>query len=146
MGASNAIAVAILLLGFILILTVSYSSVYSYQKLMQKAQNDQETIKKAKMQTDIAITNVSLSNNTGNVYLNITAINAGATTLNVSQLGIFVNGNYYSSYNLTPVNNYTWVPMRNINISLYPMNYTNTTGNRIKVVTGNGISAYALSP
>lgn len=146
MGASNAIAVAILLLGFILISTVSYSSYYSYQKLMQKAQNDQETMKKAKMQTDITITNVSLSGNSGNVYLNITALNSGVTTLNASKLELFVNGNYYPSYNLTPANNYTWVPMRNMNISLYPMNYTNTTGGRIKVVAENGISAYALSP
>ncbi len=142
MGASNAIAVAILLLGFILISTVSYSAVYSYQNLLKKAQNDQETMKKAKMQTNIAITNSWITNPS---YLNFTVQNTGATTLNASQLGIFFNGAYYSNYNLSPAIN-TWVPMNSTNISI-SINLTGYTNNsRIKVVTGNGISAYALSP
>ncbi len=152
MGMETSVVVALIVSVFLIIGAFTYSSVDYSLKLVKNAQNVQDTMKKTKMQTDITITNASLcdtsgncSNKTGNVYLNITLQNTGKTTLNASLLEIFVNGNYYPSYNLTPAGNYTWVPEKNMNISLYPMNYTNTTGGRIKVVTENGISAYWLS-
>ncbi|MCZ7357046.1 MAG: hypothetical protein O8C66_13610 [Candidatus Methanoperedens sp.] len=146
MGASTSIVVALFFLGFLVVGAAVHSSGDYSNNLIKNAQYDQDTMKKAKIKTDVTITNVSLSSKSGNVYLNITLQNTGETTLNASLLEIFVNGSYYSSYNLTPSRNYTWVPQNKLNISLYPMNYTNTTGRRVKVVTENGISDYALSP
>lgn len=139
MGASSSVAVALFFIGFFVIGTSAYSMVDYYNNLVKNAQHVQDTLKKAKMQTDIAITNVT--NMT--TYLNLTIMNTGKTTLNASLLEIFVNGNYYPSYSLTPASNYTWVPKNSTNITI---NVAATTGNRIKVVAENGISAYALSP
>ncbi len=141
MGASTSVVIALLFAGFLVVATSAYSSVNYYQNLVKKAQHDQDTMKKAKMQTDITITNIWLTNPS---YLNITVQNTGKTTLNASQLEIFVNGNYYPSYNLSPAGN-TWVPKNSTNISInLTGGYTNNS--RIKVVTENGISDYALSP
>ena len=146
MGAGTSVVVALIFLTFLIIGAVIYP-VFDYsRKLVKNAQDDLDTMKKTRMQTDITITNSSFSDILGNVYLNITLKNTGKTTLNASWLEIFINGNYYSSYNLNPAGNYTWVPENTMNISLYPMDYTSTAGGRIKVVTENGISAYALAP
>lgn len=145
MGAETSVVVALLFVGFLVVVIFAYPLVSYNQDLVKKAQHDQDTMKKNKMQTDIIITNISYSNNTGDVYLNITLQNTGKTTLNASLLEIFVKGSYYPSYNWTPANN-TWAPINQINISLANMNYTNTTGGRIKVVSENGISSYAFAP
>jgi archaellum component FlaF (FlaF/FlaG flagellin family) len=145
MGASTSVVIIVLFVGFLAVAISANSSVIYYQTLVKKSQHDQDTMKKVKMQTDIIITNITLTNSNPS-YLNITALNSGKRTLNASLLEIFVNGIYYPSYNLSPAGNYTWAPQKNMNISLYPMNYANTTGGRIKVVTENGISAYRLSP
>ncbi len=137
MGVGTSMVIALLLVGFILAAISVYSSVYYYQKLVQKAQNTQETMKKAKMQTSITITNVT--NQT--TSLNISLQNIGETTLNASLLEIFVNGTYYPSYTLYSGN--TWAPMNYSNITVA---VAARSGNRIKVVTENGISAYVLSP
>ncbi len=145
MGAETSVVIALIFSVFLILGTVTYSSIDYSKNLVKNAQNDQDTMKKNKMQTDITITNVSFSNNTGNVYLNVTLQNTGKTTLNASMLEIFVNGTYYSSYNLSPPGN-TWVPKNRTNITIYPLNYSQTTGSRIKIVTENGISDYSLAP
>ncbi len=140
MGAETSVVVALLFVGFLFVATSIYSLVNYDQNLVKKAQYDQDTMKKAKMQTDITITNIWPANPP---YLNITVQNTGETTLNSSALEIFVNGNYYPSYNLSPIGN-TWVPKNSKNISILTGSYPNNS--RIKVVAENGISAYALSP
>jgi len=105
MGASTSMVIALIFIGFIVVAITTYSSFDYYNNLVKKAQNDQDTMKKAKMQTYITITNVSLLNN----CLTITLNNAGKTTLNASLLDIIVNGTYYgSSYCTSTIN--TWVP------------------------------------
>ncbi len=145
MGAETSVVIALIFSVFLILGTITYSSVDYSKNLVKNAQNDQDTMKKNKIQTDITIKNVSFSNNTGDVYLNITLQNTGKITLNASSLEIFVNGNYYSSYNLSMTGN-TWTPKNTTNISIYPVNYTTNTGGRIKVVTENGISDYSLAP
>jgi len=140
MGASTSVVIALIFSVFLILGTITYSSVDYSRKLVKNAQYDQDTMKKNKMQTDITITNIWNSSS----YLNITVQNTGKTTLNASLLEIFVNGNYYPSYNLSPAIN-TWVPKNSTNISInLTSSYTNKS--RIKVVTENGISAYELSP
>jgi len=74
----------------------------------------------------------------------MTVKNTGKTTLNASSINVFVSGMLYN-YSLLTAGN-TWVPENSTNVTIYPMNYTNTTGSRIKIVTENGISDYALMP
>ncbi|MDD5474448.1 MAG: hypothetical protein PHU34_09935 [Candidatus Methanoperedens sp.] len=118
MGAETSVVIALLFLGFLIMGAAVYSSVDYSQNLVKKAQSDQDTMKKARMQTDITITNVSFSNYSGNVSLNITLKNTGKTTLNASLLSVFINGIYVdSSYCISTKN--TWVSENITNISIY---------------------------
>jgi archaellum component FlaF (FlaF/FlaG flagellin family) len=137
MGASTAMVVALFFLCFLIVAAAVYSSANYSQNLINNARQDQDTMKKAKMKTDIAIINVT--NKT--TSLNITLQNMGETALNASLFEIFVNGVYYSNYTLSSGN--TWPPMNYSNITI-PV--AASSGSRVKVVTENGISAYALSP
>ncbi len=144
MGAETSVVIALIFSVFLILGTITYSSIDYSNNLVKNAQYEQDTMKKGKMQTDITITNVNLTNNSDNSRLNMTIKNTGKTTLNVSSMNVFVGGAMYN-YSLLTAGN-TWVPENRTNITIYPLNYTNTTGSRIKIVTENGISDYALVP
>lgn len=137
MGAETSVVIALLFLGFLIMSTSIYSSVDYNQNLVRKAQFDQDTMKKAKMQTDITILNVT--NKTSS--LNITLRNTGKTTLNASALDAFIDGIKYSYNLLSPGN--TLPAENNTNISIA---VTGSSGKRIKIITENGISDYAIVP
>lgn len=137
MGAETSVVIALLFLGFLIMGTSIYSSVDYNQNLVRKAQFDQDTMKKAKMQTDITIMNAT--NKTSS--LNITLRNTGKTTLNASALDAFLDGTKYNYTLLSPGN--TLPSENNTNISIA---VTNSTGKRIKIITENGISDYAIVP
>ncbi len=138
MGASVAVVVALIFSGFLIVGTIIYSSVDYSKNLVKKAQYDQDTMKKAKMQTDITITNVT-DKTTGNITLK----NTGKTTLNASLLDVFVDGAYYN-YALSSASNNIWTAESNVNITLSPA--ISISGKRVKVVTENGISDYVFVP
>ncbi len=137
MGAETSVVIALLFLGFLIMGTSIYSSVDYNQNLVRKAQFDQDTMKKAKMQTDITIMNAT--NKTSS--LNITLRNTGKTTLNASALDAFLDGIKYP-YNLLSSGN-TLPAENNTNISI---TVTGSSGKRIKIITENGISDYAIVP
>ncbi len=137
MGTSVSVVVALIFSAFLIVGTIIYSSVDYSKNLVKKAQYDQDTMKKARMQTDITITNV-----TNGSSLQITLKNTGKTTLNASALDVFVDGKYHN-YTLSSAGN-TWVPKNNTNITV-PVTF-NASRDRVKVVTENGISDYALVP
>ncbi|MDD5474449.1 MAG: hypothetical protein PHU34_09940 [Candidatus Methanoperedens sp.] len=137
MGAETSVAIALLFLGFLIMGAALYSSVDYSQSLVKKAQSDQDTMKKTKMQTDITIMNAT--NKTSS--LNITLKNTGKTTLNASLLDAFVDG---IKYNYTLLSSgKTWTSENNTNLSIA---MTNSTGKRLKIITENGISDYAIVP
>ncbi len=138
MGASVSVVVALIFSAFLIVGTIIYSSVDYSKNLVKKAQYDQDTMKKARMQTDITITNI-----TNKTAGNITLKNTGKTTLNASLLDVFVDGTYYN-YTLSSAGNNTWTSESNMNITLSPAK--NISGMRVKVVSENGISDYALVP
>lgn len=145
MGAETSVVIALILSVFLILGTTTYSSIDYYKNLVKNAQYDRDTMKKTRMQTDITITNVTFINSTPNPsHLNITIKNTGKTTLNASSMNVFVGGALYNYTLLTSGN--TWAPENRTDITIYPLNYTQTTGSRIKIVTGNGISDYALAP
>ncbi len=137
MGAETSVVIALLFMGFLIAATTIYSTVDYNQNLVRKAQFDQDTMKKAKMQTDITILNVT--NKTS--FVNITLRNTGKTTLNASALDAFVDGTKYP-YSLLSSGN-TWPAENNTDISIA---VTGSSGKRIKIITENGISDYAILP
>lgn len=138
MSAETSVVVALFFVGFLIAAATFYSSFEYYQNLVKKAQYEQDTMKKARMQTDITITNITPAPS----RLNFSLKNTGRTTLNASALEIFVNGTMYDQYTLS--GGYTWVSESSRNVSLYPVSYS--SGDRIKIITENGISDYALVP
>lgn len=120
MGAETSVVIALFFLGFLVVAAAVYPSIYYFNDPVKNSQHVQDAMRNAKMQTNIAITNVSSSNN----CLNITIQNTGKTTLNASLLTILVNGIYYgslvngiyygSSYCMSTGS--TWVPKSSKNI------------------------------
>ncbi len=141
MSAETSVVIALFFVGFLMVAATVYSSIDYYQKQVKNAQYDQDTMKKARMQTDITIINVT--KDTTKDILNLTIKNTGRTTLNSSLLNVFVEGIPYP-YNFS---RNTLVPENITNITIYSLpansNYQNY---RIKVVSENGISEYALAP
>ncbi|HLB72149.1 MAG: hypothetical protein OIN88_01500 [Candidatus Methanoperedens sp.] len=137
MSAETSVVVALFFVGFLVVAVTTYSSFDYYMNLVKKAQYDQDSIKKGKMQTDITITNITNSSQ----RLNLTINNTGRTTLNVSAMHVFVRGILYN-YSVSGIN--TWVSKTGRNISIYPVTYA--SGDRIKITTENGISDYILVP
>lgn len=145
MGAETSVVMALFFLGFMMTSATIYASVDYSQNLVKSAQSDQGTMKKNKMQTDITITNIALNNITINdSQVNITIKNTGKTTLNASLLSVLVNGSLYNYSLLTDGDKV--FPEKSMNITIFPVNYTNTTRSRFKAVTENGISDYAIVP
>ncbi len=138
MSAETSVVVALFFAGFLAVAAVVYSSIDYYSNLVKNAQYEKDIIKKARMQTDIAITNMTNSTQ----RLNFTIKNTGKTTLNASAMDVFVNGDRFI-YSLIVAGN-TWVPGNKTNITIYPVNYS--SGDRIKITTENGISDYMLVP
>jgi archaellum component FlaF (FlaF/FlaG flagellin family) len=123
MGAETSVVVALFFLGFLVISAFTYSWVDSYQNLVNNAQQIQDTMKNAKMQTDIAITNSSITNFSYSSYLNITYLNitlqnTDKTTLNASRVEIFIDGVFCPDFTLSPPIN-TLVPEKTTTIKLY---------------------------
>src|SRR3972149_4656733 len=119
MSADTSVVIALFFVGFLVVAATVYSSLDYYQKQVKNAQYDQDTMKKAKMQTDITITNISYTNiSYSGSYLNISIKNTGKTTLNASQLEIFIDGVYYAPFTLSPPGN-TLAPENSVNISFY---------------------------
>lgn len=135
MGAETSVVIALFFAGFLAVAAIAYSSVDYYSNLVKNAQYEKDIIKKARMQTDITIMNIT---NTA-TQLNLTVKNTGKTTLNASAMNVFINGNPYI-YSVTTTGN-VWVSQNSTNISI-PVSIN--VGDRIKITSENGVSDYRL--
>jgi len=134
MGAETSAVIALIFVGILTIGSTTYASYEYSNNLVKNSQYEKDIIKKARMQTDITIMNIT--NTT--TQLNLTIKNAGKTTLNASAMNVFINGD---PYNYTSVTGNVWVPQKSINITI-PVSIN--AGDRIKITTENGVSDYRL--
>jgi archaellum component FlaF (FlaF/FlaG flagellin family) len=135
MGAETSAVIALIFVGFLTIGTTTYASYEYSNSLVKNSQYEKDIIKKARMQTDITIMNIT--NTT--TQLNLTVKNTGKTTLNASAMNVFINGNL-SNYTVVMTGN-VWVPQNSTNITI-PVNIS--IGDRIKITAENGVSDYRL--
>jgi archaellum component FlaF (FlaF/FlaG flagellin family) len=135
MAAETSVVIALIFIGFLIIGSTTYASYEYSNSLVKNAQYEQDTMKKAKIQTDITIMN--LSNTT--TQLNLTVKNTGKTTLNASGMNVFINGNRYD-YTVVMTGN-VWVSQNSTNITI-PVSIK--VGDRIKITSENGVSDYRL--
>ncbi len=135
MAAETSVVIALIFIGFLTIGTTTYASFEYSNSLVKNAQYEKDTMKKAKIQTDITIMNITNST----TRLNLTIKNTGKTTLNASAMNVFINGNAYNFTVVTTGN--VWVPQNSTNITI-PVSIN--VGDRIKITTENGVSDYRL--
>ena len=135
MAAETSAVVALIFVGFLTIAATVYSTVEYSNNIAKNAKYEKDIIKKARMQTDITIMNIT--NTT--TQLNLTIKNTGKTTLNASAMNVFINGNPYN-YSVVAAGN-VWVPQSSTNITI-PVSIN--AGDRIKITTENGVSDYRL--
>jgi len=135
MSAETSVVIALFFAGFLAVAAIAYSSVDYYSNLVKNAQYEKDIIKKARMQTDITIMN--MTNTT--TQLNLTVKNTGKYTLNASAMNVFINGNPYN-YTVATTGN-VWVPQNSTNITI-PVSIN--VGDRIKITSENGVSDYRL--
>jgi len=134
MAAETSVVIALIFVGFLTIGTTTYASFEHSNNLVQNAKYEQDTMKKAQIQTDITIMNITNST----TCLNLTIKNTGRTTLNASAMNVFINGN---PYNFSVAAGNLWVPQNSTNITI-PVSIK--IGDRIKITTENGVSDYKL--
>lgn len=135
MAAETSAVIALIFVGFLIIGSTIYASYEYSNSLVQNAKYEQDNMKKAKIQTDITIVNIT---NTS-TQLNLTVKNTGKTTLNASAMNVLINGNLSNNPVATTGN--VWVPQKSTNITI-PVIIK--TCDRIKITTENGISDYRL--
>ncbi len=135
MGAETSAVIALIFVGFLTIGTTTYASFEYSNSFVKNAQYEKDIIKKARMQTDITIMN--MTNTT--TQLNLTVKNTGKYTLNASAMNVFINGNPYN-YTVATTGN-VWVPQNSTNITI-PVSVN--AGDRIKITSENGVSDYRL--
>ena len=135
MGAETSAVIALIFVGILTIGSTTYASYEYSNSLVKNSQYEKDIIKKARMQTDITIMN--MTNTT--TQLSLTIKNTGKTTLNASAMNVFINGNPYN-YSVVAAGN-VWVPQNSTNIAI---SVTINTGDRIKITTENGVSDYRL--
>lgn len=142
MGAETSAVIALIFVGFLTIGTTTYASFEYSNSLVKNAQYEKDIIKKARMQTDITIMN--MTNTT--TQLNLTVKNTGKTTLNASAMNVFINGNPYNYTVVTTgvVSENVWVPQNSTNISIITIPVSVSPGDRIKITAENGVSDYRL--
>lgn len=135
MGAETSAVIALIFVGILTIGSTSYASYEYSNSLVKNSQYEKDVIKKARMQTDITITNMTNTTN----QLDLTIKNTGKTTLNATAMNVFINGNLYT-YNVVAAGN-VWLPQSSTNITI-PVSIN--AGDRIKITTQNGVSDYRL--
>ncbi len=90
----------------------------------------------ARVQTDIAINNVSTPTNESNYDLNFTVENTGSVTLNIAYFTILING---TQYPFSSTIEYLYLT-NEVNFSITNLSGSGTR--RLKVITENGIADY----
>ncbi|MDO8728157.1 MAG: hypothetical protein Q7J35_19050 [Candidatus Methanoperedens sp.] len=135
MAAETSVVIALIFIGFLTIGSTIYASYEYSNSLVQNAKYEQDTMKKAKIQTDITIINITNSA----TLLNLTIKNTGKTTLNASAMNVLINGIPYN-YDVTSEGK-VWVPQNQTKITI---TRSVSVGDRIKITTENGVSDYLL--
>ncbi len=129
MGFATSVTVIILFVALLIIATINYPILSDSYKTLRDSKEINNKIQADRLNTAINITNVSIGST-----LNITAYNKGSTVLHADNSSVLIDG-VYMTYSVVPDG--LWLPGKEAVFSVNSSSYT-----RIKIITGNGISAY----
>jgi flagellar protein FlaF len=145
MGFSVSGATALLFIAFLISFGAFYTASSGALDQVQEAQVDQTERNIETLNTEIEIdSNRSSYNESGNNDLRVVANNTGASSLQVADLSLLVNGEYVdfdaeADANLTdPSGDTLWIPQQTLTITITG-DYERPVS--IKLVTGYGIAA-----
>jgi flagellar protein FlaF len=143
MGFSVSGATALLLVAFLLSFGAFYTASTGAFSQVQDAQTDQTDRTVETINTEIGIDSATY-NESGDQNLNITVNNTGASTLQLNDTSLLVDGNYVSDWQDAASidgdsSSYLWLPQETLNISVS----RSPTPQRVKIVTEYGVAATA---
>ncbi len=131
MGFSTSAVVVILTASLLYMAAMFYPLAAMGHRNILEAEKVSNELWKEKLNTKIVITNWASNGS-------ITVYNNGSVTLNSSKIDIVLDGQLKrsSSYTANPVG--TWPPKTSINVNI------GAASGRVKIITANGASDYAL--
>lgn len=141
MGFSVSGATALLLVAFLLSFGAFYTASTGAFSQVQDAQTDQTDRTVETINTEIGIDSAKY-NESGDQNLNITVNNTGASTLQLNDTSLLVDGNYVSDWQDAASidgdsSSYLWLPQETLNISVS----RSPDPQRVKIVTEYGVAA-----
>ena len=136
MGFSTSAAVIIFTASLLYMAAMYYPLVdRSYNKVSEAEKNFND-MRYEKLNTKIVITNAQTESSS----LVVTVYNNGSISLNSSKLNVIHNGEFKPSSSFTVSKQGVWAPRSFINVTISEVN-----SGRIKIITSNGASDYAVT-
>ena len=135
MGFSASAAFAIIGVCMVICMDIFFGSVLPSLEDLERSYRELEERAVERANTEIEI--LSITKSSGNPYnLSIEVKNTGSINLDVKEFSVLING---SLQNFTYSSRYLY-PERTILINVTDLSYTGS--NRVKIITGNGVSDY----
>jgi len=142
MGFSVSAAMAIFFSAFIGMSLIFGMAVIEYLENTKEGAEIKSAHLMERWRTDIQILNVSYNSTANIMWINLT--NKGSTTLNTTDIDVIVNGvvctSSITTMQVEGMSTTLWNPGETLYIEL---NIATANTGRVKVVTGNGVYAYA---
>ncbi|MDY6965233.1 MAG: hypothetical protein SVM80_04595 [Halobacteriota archaeon] len=136
MGFSVSAAVAIFLIGFLVMASSSFTLVSNSAELVNDGRKEQQNRMLDELQTDINIT--SIDYNLTLQRLIIEVVNTGSIILDAGEVNLLIDGDLITEdIALSPAK--VWIPEKTLTINVTSVA---SSPSRVKVVTENGISDY----
>ncbi len=133
MGFETSVVIAIFFVAALILGTSVYSSMSISNAVIEEATQSNYDLRLSKLHTNLEITSITL-NSTDSENNKVHMKNTGNEPLYIDRLTVLVDGELVPDY--SPDNSQGWTPREKRTISEIP------DGDRIKIVTHNGISAY----
>lgn len=138
MGFEVAVVTAIFFISALVVGTFSYTALSTSSDLVNDAAAEQHQMQTSRLHTSINI-DYSVPAASGSIYeLTVTLTNTGSETLRFDELNVLIDGQLEPyTFNGTAA---VWVPAETRSLTVAGL--TGAGQHRVKVVTGNGVSAY----
>ena len=138
MGFEVSVVVAFFFITAVLLGTFSFNTLTSSSEIVSEASAQQNEIYSNRLQTDIEIYNIAVSNVTSPYDLTVSLTNTGSSTLQFDEMNVIIDGKL-ESYEFS--GNYSvWTPDESRDLLVTGL--SGSGSHRIKVVTEYGIADY----
>lgn len=138
MGFEVSVVIALFFLSAVVLGTMSFNTLTSSSDIINDASAEQYQMHNSRLQTDISISNLVVSNVSSPYSLTVTLSNTGSETLLFNELNVLIDGTLMN-YKYSGINE-VWTPDEERDLVVSGL--TGSGSHRLKVVTGNGVADY----